>query len=86
VGGRQKKETSNEEAVATKKKEAHERTSERQKQQNYRTIATEHAAELDRIRHRTAELRDLRLAHERRGKVRRTMQNARIAKSATKEE
>jgi len=72
--------------VATKKKEAHERASQREKPQNYRIIAGQQAEELERIRHRTAELRDLRLAQARRGKMRQTMPNARIAKSVTKEE
>jgi len=70
--------------VATKKKEIPQRVSLRGESENYKQIAAEHAKEVEDIRRRTAELRAQRLAQERRGKKRVTLQNARVARSATK--
>ena len=81
--GRKKERLDERRAVATKKKEVH-RSSLRGESENYKQIAAEHANELERVRRRTAELRAQRLAQERRGKKRVTLQNARLARSPTK--
>jgi hypothetical protein len=72
--------------VSHKEKEAHERAKHRREQDKdtFEKVAAERAAELDAIRKRTEELRNLRLAQERRGSVRRKV-SARVAKAVSKE-
>jgi hypothetical protein len=53
------------------------------KKDTFDSVAAEHARELEAMRQRTAQLRQLRLAQEKRGKVVKKVGNARVAKSAT---
>ena len=75
--------------MSKKKNEAHERAEYRQQQQHNRAtfekVAAQRASELEAIRERTQELRELRLAQEKRGRVRQEIEGARVAKSYTKE-
>jgi hypothetical protein len=73
--------------VTKERQEAHERAEHRRQQDKdtFEKVAAERAAELDAIRKRTEELRNLRLAQEPRGSVRRKVSSARVAKSVTKE-
>jgi ATP-dependent DNA ligase len=70
--------------VNKKKNEAHERAEHRQQQQhnraNFEEVAAQRASELEAIRERTRELRELRLAQEKRGRVRQKIEGARVAK------
>ena len=72
--------------MSKKKNEAHERAEYRQQQQHNRAtfekVAAQRASELEAIRERTQELR---LAQEKRGRVRQEIEGARVAKSYTKE-
>ena len=69
--------------------EAHERAEYRQQQQHKNAIsekvAAQRASELEAIRERTQELHELRLAQEKRGRVRQKKAGARVAQSHTKE-
>ena len=67
-------------------KEAHERAEyKRQQQKNiYAKAAAQRSAELEAIRKRTEELRELRLAQEKRGRVRQNVVGARVAQPYTK--
>ena len=71
--------------MSKKKNEAHERAEYRQQQQHNRAtfekVAAQRASELEAIRERTQELRELRLAQEKRGPK---IEGARVAKSYTK--
>jgi len=75
--------------VNKKKNEAHERAEHRQQQQHNRAtfaeVAAQRASELEAIRERTQELRELRLTQEKRGRVRQKIAGARVAQSYTKE-
>ena len=68
-------------------KESRERTEYRRQQERdiFSKEAAERSAELEEIRKRTQELRELRLAQERRGRVRDKIAGARVAKSFTRE-
>ena len=69
-------------------KEARERAEyKRQQEKNiYAKAAVQRSAELEAIRKRTEELRELRLAQEKRGRVPQKIAGARIAKSFTRED
>ena len=69
------------------RKEARERAKQRSsmKKDTFEGVAAERAQELEAMRQRTAELRALRLAHEKRGRTRKVISGARVAKSVTKE-
>ena len=75
--------------MSKKKNEAHERAEYRQQRQHNRAtfekVAAQRASELEAIRERTRELRELRLAQEKRGRVRQKIEGARVAQSYTKE-
>ena len=75
--------------MSTNRKEAHERADRRKtfekEKDTFGRLATKRNAELEAIRQRTAELHALRLAQERRGRVRKVVSGARVAKSVTKE-
>jgi hypothetical protein len=73
--------------VATDKKEAHERA-EYRKQTNkdsFERVAVEHAMELEALRQRSAELRELRLSQEKCGQAPKKLKGVRVAQSATKD-
>ena len=68
-------------------KESRERREYRRQQERdtFAKEAAERSAELEAIRNRTQELRELRLAQERRGRVREKIVGARVARSFTRE-
>jgi len=68
-------------------KESRERREYRRQQETdvFAKEAAARSAELEAIRTRTQELRELRLAQERRGRVRKKIADARGAKSFTRE-
>jgi hypothetical protein len=70
--------------VNTKRQEAHQRAVSKAKKDTFETVQAEERQKLDAIRTRTAALRALRMAQERKGKIRPTLPNARVPKSATK--
>ena len=57
----------------------------RPKKDTFELVAAERAKELDAIRQRTAQLRRLRLAQEKRGRAPQKLSTAGVAKSVTKE-
>jgi len=67
-------------------KEGRERAEyKRQQEKNiYAKAAVQRSAELEAIRKRTEELRELRLAQEKRGRVRQKVVGARVAQPYTK--
>jgi hypothetical protein len=69
-------------------KEGRERAEYRRQQERdiFTKEAAERLAELEAIRKRTQELRELRLAQEKRGRVREKIAGARVAKSFTRED
>ena len=73
--------------MATAKKEAHERAEYRKQtnKDNFERVAAERATELEALRQRSAELRELRLSQEKRGQAPKKLKGVRVAKSATKE-
>ena len=73
--------------MPTDRKEANERAEYRSKlkKDTFETVAAERAKELEAVRQRTAELRELRLSQEQRGTTRNKPTGVRVAKSATKE-
>ena len=68
-------------------KESRERAEYRRQQERdiFAKEAAERSAELETIRKRTQELRELRLAQEKRGRVREKIAGARVARSFTRE-
>ena len=67
-------------------KEARERAEYKRQQEKdiFSKAAARQAAELEAIRKRTEELRELRLAQEKRGRVRQKLVGARVAQPYTK--
>ena len=68
-------------------KESRERREYRRQQERdtFAKEAAERSAELEAMRKRTQELRELRLAQEKRGRVREKIVGARVARSFTRE-
>ena len=68
-------------------KESRERREYRRQQERdtFAKEAAERSAELEAIRNRTQELRELRLAQEKRGRAREKIVGARVARSFTRE-
>ena len=67
-------------------KESRERAAYRRQQERdiFAKVAAERSAELEAMRNRTKELRELRLAQDKRGSVRQKAVGARVARPFTK--